>query len=135
MPAKHEGAGFPPFKTDDVPQPVLLAGDHVRVPVRGAVAGGGAAHQGAITTRRGPINGAIAEAQKARGDAEAASAAYQAALAAARTRAKALAEETRQTLNAEIAKAKAEADASRRPPSPRPTPASQRRAAKRRRMS
>ena len=67
---------------------------------------------GAITNRRGVINGAIAEAGKARGDAEAAQAAYETALAGARARANALAEETRQKLNGEIAKAKAEADAS-----------------------
>jgi F-type H+-transporting ATPase subunit b len=65
---------------------------------------------GAITNRRGVINGAIAEAGKARADAEAAQAAYEQALAGARSRANALAEDTRQKLNAEIAKAKAEAD-------------------------
>ena len=42
---------------------------------------------------------------------EAASAAYQTALAGARARAQSLAEENRQTLNAEIAKAKADAEA------------------------
>jgi F-type H+-transporting ATPase subunit b len=66
---------------------------------------------GAITNRRGVINGAIAEAGKARAEAEAAQGAYEQALAAARTHANALAEDTRQKLNAEIAKAKAEADA------------------------
>jgi len=65
---------------------------------------------GAITNRRGVINGAIADAGKARADAEAAQAAYENALAAARARANALAEDTRAKLNAEIAKAKAEAD-------------------------
>jgi len=39
---------------------------------------------GAITNRRGVINGAIADAGKARADAEAAQAAYENALAAAR---------------------------------------------------
>ncbi len=66
---------------------------------------------GAITSRRGAINGAIAEASKAREEAEAAQAGYESALGAARSRANALAEETRTGLNAEIAKAKAEADA------------------------
>jgi F-type H+-transporting ATPase subunit b len=66
---------------------------------------------GAITNRRGVINGAIAEAGKARAEAEAAQAAYEQALAGARSRANALAEDTRQKLNAEIAKAKAQADA------------------------
>ncbi len=65
----------------------------------------------AITNRRSTINSAIAEANKARGDAEAAQAGYEAALADARAKANALAEETRQGLNAEIAKAKADADA------------------------
>ena len=65
----------------------------------------------AITSRRGAINGAIAEAGKARVDAETAQAAYEQALAGARSRANALAEETRAKLNAEIARAKAEADA------------------------
>jgi F-type H+-transporting ATPase subunit b len=65
----------------------------------------------AITNRRAVINGAIAEASKARADAEAAQGQYQAALTAARAKANALAEETRQKLNAEIAKAKADADA------------------------
>jgi F-type H+-transporting ATPase subunit b len=66
-----------------------------------------------ITLRRGTINGDIRAAQKARTEAEAAGAAYELALAGARKRANALAEETRQALNGEIAKAKAagEADA------------------------
>ena len=64
----------------------------------------------AITNRRGAINGAIAEAGKARADAEAAQAKYEMALTKARTNANALAEETRAKLNAEIAKAKADAD-------------------------
>ena len=66
---------------------------------------------GVIANRRNTINGDIQAAQKARGDAESAGAAYQTALAGARARAQALAEENRQTLNAEIAKAKARAEA------------------------
>ena len=69
---------------------------------------------GVITTRRNTINGDIRAAQKARGDAEAAGAAYDVALAGARARAGAMAEENRQGLNAEIAKAKTHAEA--RPP-------------------
>ena len=65
---------------------------------------------GVITARRGTINGDIVAAQQARAEAESASSAYQSALTAARSRANGLAEENRQTLNAEIAKAKAEAD-------------------------
>ena len=107
---KKEG-GFPPFDTTTFPTQFFwlavtfaflftvmwrLAGPRINT---------------AITNRRGAINGAIAEAAKARADAESAQAGYESALAAARGRANALAEETRQTLNAEIAKAKAEADA------------------------
>jgi F-type H+-transporting ATPase subunit b len=68
---------------------------------------------GVITLRRGTINGDIQAAQKARAEAEAAGAAYELALAGARSKANALAEETRQVLNGEIAKAKTagEADA------------------------
>jgi F-type H+-transporting ATPase subunit b len=66
---------------------------------------------GVITSRRGAINGDIAAAQRARGDAEGASAAYHTALAGARARANAMAEENRQILNAEIANAKARTDA------------------------
>src|ERR1700722_20024242 len=65
---------------------------------------------GVITLRRGTINGDIQAAQKARGDAEAAGAAYETALAGARKRAGVMAEENRQTLNAEIARAKADAE-------------------------
>jgi F-type H+-transporting ATPase subunit b len=109
--AKHEPAGFPPFKTETYPSQLFwlavtfaflfvvlwrLAGPKINA---------------AITSRRGAINGAIAEAGKARADAEAAQTAYENALAAARARANALAEDTRAKLNAEIAHAKAEADA------------------------
>jgi F-type H+-transporting ATPase subunit b len=66
---------------------------------------------GVISLRRGTINGDIQTAQKARTEAEAAGAVYELALAGARKRANALAEETRQTLNDEIAKAKAAGEA------------------------
>ncbi|HEX4634543.1 MAG TPA: hypothetical protein VH189_00080 [Rhizomicrobium sp.] len=110
VPAK-EPAGFPPFKMETYPSQLFwlavtftflfvvlwrLAGPKINA---------------AITSRRGAINGAIAEAGKARADAEAAQAAYEQALAQARARANALAAETRSKLNAEIAHAKAEADA------------------------
>jgi F-type H+-transporting ATPase subunit b len=67
--------------------------------------------KGAIALRRGAINGAIAEATRAREAADAASVAYDKALASARTKAHGLAEETRQAINAEIAKAKTEGEA------------------------
>jgi F-type H+-transporting ATPase subunit b len=108
---KKEG-GFPPFDTSTFPSQFfwLAITFAFLFTVLWRVAG--PRINGAITNRRGAINGAIAQAGKARGDAEAAQAAYETALAGARARANALAEETRQRLNAEIAKAKAEADAS-----------------------
>ena len=107
---KSEG-GFPPFDTTTFPSQFfwLAICFAFLFTVLWRVAG--PRINGAITNRRGMINGAIAEAGKARADAEAAQAAYENALAAARTRANALAEDTRAKLNAEIAKAKAEADA------------------------
>ena len=107
---KQEG-GFPPFDTKTFSSQffwlVITFGFLLVVMWRVA----GPRINGAITNRRGAINGAIAEAGKARADAETAQAAYEQALAGARSRANALAEETRSKLNAEIAHAKAEADA------------------------
>ena len=110
-PAGHEAAGFPPFDTTTFPSQLfwLAITFAFLFTVLWKVAG--PRINGAITSRRGAINGAIAEAGKAREQAEAAQAGYEAALGTARSRANALAEETRQTLNAEIAKAKAEAAA------------------------
>jgi F-type H+-transporting ATPase subunit b len=107
---KKEG-GFPPFDTTTFPtQFFWLAVTFVFLFVMmWRVAG--PRINAAITSRRGAINGAIAEAGKARADAEAAQTAYENALATARARANALAEDTRSKLNAEITKAKAEADA------------------------
>jgi F-type H+-transporting ATPase subunit b len=107
---KIEG-GFPPFDTTTFPSQFfwLAITFAFLFTVLWRVAG--PRINGAITNRRGMINSAIAEAGKARGDAEAAQAAYETALAGARARANALAEDTRAKLNAEIAKAKAEADA------------------------
>lgn len=111
VPAKHEAAGFPPFKTETFPSQLfwlaITFGFLFTVLWRAA----GPKINAAITNRRNAINGAIGEATKARAEAEAAQAGYETALAGARARGNALAEETRQTLNAEIAKAKAEADA------------------------
>jgi F-type H+-transporting ATPase subunit b len=107
---KKEG-GFPPFDTSTFPTQFfwLVITFAFLFTVLWRVAG--PKINGAITHRRGTINGAIAEANKARSDAQAAQAGYEAALSSARAKANALAEETRQTLNAEIAKAKAQADA------------------------
>jgi F-type H+-transporting ATPase subunit b len=106
-----KSGGFPPFDQTTFPSQVfwLVITFAFLFTVLWRVAG--PRINAAITSRRGAINGAIAEASKARADAEAAQASYQAALTAARARANALAEETRQKLNAEIAKAKADADA------------------------
>ena len=108
--AKHE-SGFPPFDTTSFPSQFFwLAITFVFLyTVLWKVAG--PRINGAITNRRAVINGAIAEAGRARADAEAAQAKYEMALTKARTNANALAEETRAKLNAEIAKAKADTDA------------------------
>ena len=104
-------AGFPPFKMETYPSQIfwLVLTFAVLFVVLWRVAG--PRINGVITSRRGAINADIEAAQKARGDAESASAAYDAALHTARARANALAEETRQKMNAEIAAAKARADA------------------------
>jgi F-type H+-transporting ATPase subunit b len=111
VPAKHEAAGFPPFKTETFPSQLfwLAITFGFLFVVLWRVAG--PKINGVITLRRGAINSAIADAGKARGEAESAQAGYETALAKARSRGNALAEETRQRLNAEIAKAKAAADA------------------------
>ena len=110
VPTEHTG-GFPPFDTTTFPSQIfwLTVTFAFLFVVLWRVAG--PRISGVITSRRGVIHADIEAAQKARGDAEAASAAYEAALHAARARAGALAEETRQKLNAEIASAKAKADA------------------------
>ena len=106
---KKEG-GFPPFDTTTFPSQLfwLAVTFAFLFVVLWRIAG--PRINGVITSRRGAINSDIAAAQKARGDADSAGTAYQVALAGARARGNALAEETRQRLNAEIAKAKAAAD-------------------------
>lgn len=111
VPAKSQGAGFPPFKTETFPSQIFwlaitflflfvvlwrIAGPRIK---------------GVLTTRHGQVQGDLAQAQRHRTDAEGASAAYQAALAAARTRAQTLAEENRKRISGEIDRAKQEADA------------------------
>jgi F-type H+-transporting ATPase subunit b len=109
--APQKSGGFPPFDTTTFPSQlfwlVVTFGFLFVVLWRLA----GPRINGVITARRGAINGDIQAAQQAREAAEAASGAYQTALAAARTKAVSLAEQTRQSLNAEIAKAKADAEA------------------------
>jgi F-type H+-transporting ATPase subunit b len=108
--APEQGSSFPPFDQTTFPSQIfwLVVTFAFLFVVLWRVAG--PRINGVITSRRGAINGDIAAAQRARGDAEGASAAYQTALAGARARANALAEENRQILNAEIASAKARAD-------------------------
>ena len=107
---KKEG-GFPPFDTTTFPSQLfwLAITFGCLFVVMWRVAG--PRIHGAISGRRAAINGNIEAAQGARAKAEAAENAYQTALAGARARAQGLAEENRQTLNAEIAKEKAKAEA------------------------
>jgi F-type H+-transporting ATPase subunit b len=107
----EEAKGFPPFKTETFPSQFFWLAVTFAFLFVMLWKVAGPRIQGVIASRRGAINADIAAAQKARGDAENASAAYQTALAGARARANAHAEETRQKLSAEIAKAKAAADA------------------------
>jgi len=107
----QKGAGFPPFKTDTFPSQIFwLAITFVFLfVVLWKVAGPRIAST--IASRRKQINDDIAAAQKARGDAEGASAAYQTALAGARARARAMADDNRKRVTDEIDRAKADADA------------------------
>jgi F-type H+-transporting ATPase subunit b len=111
VPAKPQGAGFPPFKTETFPSQIVWLAVTVLFlfVVLWRVAGPRIA--GVITTRRNQINADIAEAQRHRGDAEAASAAYQTALAGARARAQSLADANRKSIVEEVDRAKASADA------------------------
>ncbi|MGZ5939721.1 MAG: F0F1 ATP synthase subunit B family protein [Rhizomicrobium sp.] len=111
VPAKPQGAGFPPFKTETFPSQIfwLVITFAFLFVVLWRVAG--PRIQGVLSMRRGQIDGDIAKAQRHRADAESASAAYQAALASARARSQALAEENRKRITGEIDRAKAEADA------------------------
>ena len=67
--------------------------------------------QGVIAERRNRITADLAEAEKHRRDSEAASAAYQTALAGARARAMALADDGKKRIADEVASVRAKADA------------------------
>ena len=110
-PGGHKAAGFPPFKTETFPSQFFwLAITFVFLfVVLWRVAGPRIA--GTITTRRNRISDDLSAAQAHRGDAEAASAAYQSALTAARSRAQTLAEENRKAVIDDVNAAKATADA------------------------
>jgi F-type H+-transporting ATPase subunit b len=107
----HKEGGFPPFDTTTFPSQIfwLVITFGFLFVVLWRVAG--PRIHSVIVTRRNQINDDLAVAQKHRGDAEAASAAYQTALAGARARATALADGNRKSVIAEIDKAKADADA------------------------
>jgi len=110
-PGGHKAAGFPPFKTETFPSQLfwLAITFAVLFVVLWRLATPRIAST--ISARRNQINDDLAEAQKHRSDAEAASAAYQTALAGARARATALADGNRKMVVAEIDKQKAAADA------------------------
>ena len=111
-PASHAGAGsFPPFDVSTFPSQIfwLVVTFAFLFIVMWRIAG--PRINSVITTRRDKINGDVAAAQKSRTDAEAASAAYQTALAGARGRAQSLAEENRKRISDEMAKSRDAADA------------------------
>jgi F-type H+-transporting ATPase subunit b len=111
VPPKHEGGGFPPFKTETFPSQIfwLVITFGFLFVVLWRIAG--PRINAVITTRRNLINADIAAAQQGRSEAEAAQVAYQTALAGARARASTLADESRKVIGSEIDKAKHEADA------------------------
>jgi F-type H+-transporting ATPase subunit b len=108
--APHKGAGFPPFKTETFPSQLfwLAITFTFLFVVLWRVAG--PAISGTIAARRQRIHEDIAEAQKARGDSDQASAAYQTALAGARARAQVLGDDNRKKISVEIDQAKIKAD-------------------------
>jgi len=113
--ATTEAAGhatpFPPFDTTTFPSQLFWLAITFAVLFVLLWRVAGPRIHGVIANRRSAINGAIEAANAARKDADAASAAYDAALAGARARANAVAEETRAGVNAEIARAKGAAEA------------------------
>ncbi len=113
--APTENVGFPPFKTQTFENQIfwLAITFTFLFVVLWRVAG--PRISGAIAARKGKISGDIAQAETHRKDAEAAQAAYEAALAEAKKRAHALAEENRKRIHDEIDRAKsaAESDANR----------------------
>jgi F-type H+-transporting ATPase subunit b len=106
-----QSGGFPPFKAETFPSQLfwlaITFGFLFVVLWRFA----GPRIQGVIAERRGRIADDIQTAEQHRKDSEAASAAYDQALATARGRAHAVADENRRKLAAEIETAKAAADA------------------------
>ncbi len=111
--AQH-GAGFPPFKTETFPSQLfwLVVTFAVLFVVLWRIAG--PRIRDAIGQRKGQIASDIEAAETHRKDAEAALAAYEAALASARSKAHAEAEQNRKQIEAEVEKARAAADAEAR---------------------
>lgn len=111
MPAEGGAAGFPPFRIETFPSQLfwLAITFTFLFVVLWRVAGPRISK--VIAERKQRIADDLGTAEKHRRDAEAASAAYQSALAAARGRAQAVAEENRKRITANIERAKAEADA------------------------
>jgi len=106
----HKG-GFPPFDTKTFPSQLfwLAITFSLLFVVLWRIAG--PLISDTIATRRKQIDDDVAVAQSARTSADAASAAYQTALAGARARAQTMAEENRKRMAGEVDKAKAAADA------------------------
>ena len=106
---KHEG-GFPPFDAKTFPSQLfwLAITFSLLFVVLWRLAG--PMISSTIASRRKRINDDIATAQRARTDADTASAAYETALAGARARALALADANRKTIAMELDKTKASAD-------------------------
>jgi len=107
----EQSGGFPPFKTESYPGQVfwlvITFGFLFLVLWRFV----GPRIQSVLAERRGRIADDLKTADQHRKDSEAASAAYDQALAAARSRAHAMADDNRKRLAGEIDKAKAAGDA------------------------
>lgn len=103
--------GFPPFKIETFPSQLFwlaITFTFLFLVLWRVV---GPRIQGVIGERRARIADDLAKAEQNRRDAEAASAAYQSALAAARGRALNMADENRKRIAGEVADARAKADA------------------------
>ncbi len=109
--APNKGGGFPPFKVETYPSQVfwLAITFAFLFVVLWRVAG--PRIQSVIGQRRERIQGDLAGAEQRRKEAEAASNAYQTALARARTRAQGVADDNRKRVSAEVEQAKAQSDA------------------------
>ena len=110
-PAQGGAAGFPPFRIETFPSQLfwLTITFAFLFVVLWRVAGPRISK--VIAERKKRIADDLGAAEQHKRDAEAVSAAYQAALAEARGRAQAVAEENRKRITANIERAKAEADA------------------------